>query len=128
MNDLVSGTYRYLLANYGPLLTLKHVAELMHTTPNGVRMAIVRRRQPFAVALAGAQRRLGRRIYFEARRVASVIDEEAPCGRALLADSPAAEDGVSVRQEIDGPLHGTGSRRCTELGHAGLPQTRAMAR
>jgi hypothetical protein len=128
VSDLVSGTYGYLLANYGPLLTLKHVAELMHTTPNGVRMAIVRRRQPFAVALAGAQRRLGRRIYFEARRVASVIDHEATGERALLTDSPAAEGSASVRQETSGPSGATGTRRCTELGHSCLPQTQAMAR
>lgn len=128
MNDLVSGTYRYLLANYGPLLTLKHVAELMHTTPNGVRMAIVRRRQPFAAALAGAQRRLGRRIYFEARRVASVIDHETPCGRTSPADAPTAESGVPRQRELGDPFHGTVPQRCTELGHLCSPQTQVTAR
>lgn len=126
MNDLVSGTYGYLLAHYGPLLTLKHVAELMHTTPNGVRMAIVRRRQPFAVALACAQRRLGRRIYFEARRVASLIDHEATGERTTLAHCPTAEDSP-LQREVSGPSQGTGTHCCTELGHAGLPQTGAMA-
>ena len=71
-----SGTYEYLLQQYGPLLTLKHVAELVHSTPNGVRMAISRKNQAFAVGLASAKRRLGRRVYFEARRVAEIIDQD----------------------------------------------------
>ncbi|MCI0653676.1 MAG: hypothetical protein L0Y39_04260 [Methylococcaceae bacterium] len=76
MNADHSGTYEYLLQQYGPLLTLKHVAKLMHSTPNGVRMAICRQNQPFAVGLSNARRRLGRRVYFEARRVAEVIDQD----------------------------------------------------
>lgn len=78
MNADHSGTYEYLLQQYGPLLTLKHVAELMHSTPNGVRMAISRQNQAFAVGLSNARRRLGRRVYFEARRVAEVIDQDLP--------------------------------------------------
>jgi hypothetical protein len=78
-------TYQYLLAHYGPLLTLKHVAEVMHGTPNGIRMAIARRREPFAVALCDARRKLGRRVYFEARRVAEVIDQDAASGRLVVS-------------------------------------------
>ena len=68
-------TYQYLLTHYGPLLTLKHLAEVMHSSPNGVRMAIARKRQPLAAALAFAKRQIGRRVYFEARLVADIIDE-----------------------------------------------------
>ena len=74
LNEPISATYEYLLANYGPLLTLKHLAEVMHATPNGLRMAIVRHRQPLAAALADAKRQVGRRLYFEARVVADAID------------------------------------------------------
>jgi hypothetical protein len=77
VNEPISATHRYLLAHYGPLLTLQHLAEVMHTTPNGVRMALARQRQPFAVALGRTRQRLGRRIYFEARQVAAVIDQGA---------------------------------------------------
>ena len=76
MSELNSATYQYLLSNYGPLLTLKHLAEVLHSTPNGVRMGIARRRQPFSIALSAARRRLGRRVYFEASRVAKAIDEQ----------------------------------------------------
>ncbi len=77
MNEAISGTYQYLLTHYGPLMTIKHVAEVMHASPHGLRMSIVRKREPFAAALANARRKLGRRVYFEARRVAEVIDQEA---------------------------------------------------
>lgn len=75
MNQPISATHEYLLTHYGPLLTIKHLAEVMHTSPNGVRMAIARKRQPLAVALSSARRQLGRRVYFEARLVADVIDQ-----------------------------------------------------
>jgi len=74
LNQPISGTYDYLLKHYGPLLTLKHLAEVMHSTPNGLRMAIVRHRQPLAIALAGAKHQVGRRLFFEARLVAIAID------------------------------------------------------
>lgn len=78
MSDLISPTHQYLLAHYGPLLTLSHLAEVMHSTPGGLRMAIARKHPPFALALAETQRRIGRRVYFEARRVAEIIDEAGP--------------------------------------------------
>jgi len=71
-----SATHQYLLDRYGPLLTLKHLAEVMHSTPSGLRMALARGQQPYARALAQARRRLGRRVYFEARRVAECIDPD----------------------------------------------------
>ena len=78
MEESSSPTYRYLLARYGPLLTLKHLAEVMHITPGGLRIALSRRSQPFATELLRARRRVGRRMYFEARRVAELIDQDAP--------------------------------------------------
>ena len=72
-----SGTYPYLLSQYGPLLTLKHLAEVLHSTPNGVRMTLARRRQPLSMALSRSRRRLGRRVYFDALGVAQAIDAEA---------------------------------------------------
>ena len=76
MSDSISATYQYLLTQYGPLLTLKHMAEVLHGTPNGLRMAMSRKQQPFARSLATSRRRFGRRVYFEARQVARIIDEE----------------------------------------------------
>lgn len=75
MGDSITATHRYLLSNYGPLLTLKQLAEVLHSTPSGLRMAMHRKREPFTCALAGARRRVGRRLFFEARRVAELIDQ-----------------------------------------------------
>ena len=74
MSELASVTHQYLLTQYGPLLTMRHLAEVMHTTPNGLRMAITRKRLPFAVALATARRQFGRRVYFDAHLVAELIE------------------------------------------------------
>ncbi len=89
MNEPISSTHQYLLVHYGPLLTLKHLAEVLHSTPNGVRMAITRKRQPFAVALTSAKRQFGRRVYFEASRVAEIIDTRTANGDSYPQRNPA---------------------------------------
>ena len=75
MTETCSPTHRYLLAQYGPLLTLKHLAQVLHSSPGGLRMALSRQRLPFTRALSETQRRVGRRVYFEARLVAQVLDQ-----------------------------------------------------
>ena len=91
MNDSISATHQYLLNHFGPLLTLKHLAEVLHSTPNGLRMAMSRKREPFTLALAGAQRQVGRRLFFEARKVADIIDqvqdELTKCGQPTVPES-----------------------------------------
>jgi len=96
-------TYQYLLSNYGPLLTLKHLAEVLHSTPNGVRMTIARRRQPFAVALSAARRRLGRRVYFDASRVAEAIDQANAGESAELSLLPRDADNAGDMLGSDWP-------------------------
>ena len=75
MSEPITATHQYLLKHYGPLLTLKHLAEVMHSTPSGLRMAMTRKNQPLTAALAVSRRRLGRKVYFEASRVAEIIDQ-----------------------------------------------------
>ncbi len=76
MSDSISTTHQYLLNHFGPMLTLKHLAEVLHSTPNGLRMAMSRKSEPFTLALAGVQRQVGRRLFFEARKVADIIDQD----------------------------------------------------
>jgi len=75
VSESITATHQYLLKHYGPLLTLKHLAEVMHSTPSGLRMAMTRKNQPLTAALAVSRRRLGRKVYFEASRVAEIIDQ-----------------------------------------------------
>ena len=87
MSDLITATHHYLLTHYGPMLTLKHLAEVLHSTPSGLRMAMHRKRGPFTCALAGTRRQVGRRIFFEARRVAELIDQDSEDATAGGNDS-----------------------------------------
>ena len=74
------------MMHYGPLLTLKHLAEVLHSTPGATRMVIRREQAPLAVALARAERPLGRRLYFDATRVAAVIEGEPVTSTASPID------------------------------------------
>lgn len=102
VSEPISSTYEYLLTHYGPLLTLKHLAEVMHTTPNGMRMAIARKRQPLAIALANAKRHLGRRVYFEARLVAEIIDQ----GIRTKPNASTTEKKHSTKTNVSLPTQG----------------------
>lgn len=93
-----AGTYRYLLSHYGPLLTLKHLAEVLRSTPNGVRMTLTRHRQPLSMALARSRRRLGRRVYFDALGVAQAIDVEA--NRVEKNDCPLSPATEAMHEAI----------------------------
>jgi hypothetical protein len=73
---------------------LKHPAEVLHSTPNGVRTTLVRRREPLSVALSLPRRRLGRRVYFDAPGVARTIDVDAGKGvKGNRTQSPGIADG-----------------------------------
>ncbi len=100
-NPSNSGTYPYLLSHYGPLLTLKHLAEVLHSTPNGVRMTLARQRQPLSIALSQCRRRLGRRVYFDAFGVAQAIDAEA--GGVAMDGRPLS----SVKEDADADIADT---------------------
>ncbi|MBZ0070144.1 MAG: hypothetical protein K8I04_00215 [Gammaproteobacteria bacterium] len=108
MTEPLSATHQYLLPHYGPLLTFKHLAEVMYLSPNGVRMAIARKRQPLAVALGQARRQLGRRVYFEARVVAEAIDHcrtiptEFPLDNNRLADR--ADKDLTTHEKFHGGI------------------------
>jgi hypothetical protein len=88
-NSPSASTYQYLLSRYGPLLTLKHLAEVLHSTPNGLRMTLARRREPLSLALSRSRRRLGRRVYFDAALVAKAIAEAG--GGASDGQPPSSE-------------------------------------
>jgi len=86
VKDADSSTHAYLLASYGPLLTRQNLADLMPASPNGLCVAIARQRHPRSIARARARRRVGRRIDFEARRVANAIDAEQHTSEAQLSE------------------------------------------
>ena len=104
VGDRITATHQYLLTHYGPLLTLKHLAEVFHSTPSGLRMAMYRKREPVARALAQTRRQVGRRMFFEARRVAELIDRSQGEIEAMGTDQsrrhPLARPRADERIEI----------------------------
>ena len=95
MSESISATYQYLLTHYGPLMTLKHVAEVMHSTPNGVRMSMARNGSPLQQPFK-ARRKLGRQVYFEARRVAEAIDQDATTAATPDQSNSVTEVPLSI--------------------------------
>ena len=88
MSKLISPSLGYLLSHYGPLLTLAHLAEVLHTTPGAIRMILRRERAPLAAALARAERSVGRRLTFNATLVAAIIEGHSDERSAMQADPP----------------------------------------
>lgn len=61
-----------LLNRYGPLLGIAHLAELLHRSPDGLRMALHVGGE-YADRLNAAKVRIGRRVYFRTPEVARVL-------------------------------------------------------
>ena len=107
MSDSISITYQDLLTSYGPLLTLGHLAEVMHSTPNGLRMAMRRGERPFAIALCQARRRLGRRMVFEACRIAELIEQDHDAGALTRPAARTANASASAAKRLRAKVAGT---------------------
>jgi hypothetical protein len=63
-----------LIERYGPLLTKKHLAELLHRSEKGLDYTLTHPAESaFAESLHGMKLRLGRLIYFRASDVAGLL-------------------------------------------------------
>jgi hypothetical protein len=93
VSDSVSITYQYLL-------TLEHLAAVMHSTPNGLRMAMRRGDRPFAIALCQVRRRLGRRMVLEARRISELIEQDHDAGALARPAVRTANASASAAKRL----------------------------
>lgn len=59
---------------YGPLLSLPQLAELLHRSPDGLRVAL-RTSQPYALQIQQARVKIGRRVYFRTADIASYLSQ-----------------------------------------------------
>lgn len=66
-------TEEQLIERYGPLLSLVELSELLKRSPDGLRIALSGQTE-FAEQWNTAKRKVGRRVYFRASDVASLID------------------------------------------------------
>ncbi|MBD8526219.1 DNA-binding protein [Pseudomarimonas arenosa] len=72
MNVPQASLSQSMFDRYGPLLTLVQLAQMLHRSPDGMRMAL---REPttYAERLNAAKVRIGRRIYFRTPEVAEIL-------------------------------------------------------
>lgn len=66
-------TEETLLAKFGPLLSLPHLAQLLDRSPDGLRISL-RSSTSWAADFNRARIRIGRRVYFKTADVARLID------------------------------------------------------
>ena len=61
-----------LLERYGPLLSISQLAEVLHRSPDGLRIAL-RSSQSYALEIQNARIKIGRRIYFRSTDIACYL-------------------------------------------------------
>ncbi len=65
-------TQHSLQERYGPLLSMNHLAELLHRSPNGLCFAL-RASDGYAVRINSAKVKIGRRVYFRTHEIVDLL-------------------------------------------------------
>lgn len=68
-------TEEVLVHKFGPLLTLAQVAAILDRSPDGLRITI-RANNLLGRQLCAARVKIGRRLHFKAKAIASLVDGE----------------------------------------------------
>lgn len=63
-----------LISKYGTLMTLVHLAQELHRSPDGLRISL-RSNVGWASQVNAARKKFGRRVYFDTAKIAAIIDE-----------------------------------------------------
>lgn len=61
-----------LQERYGPLLNLVHLADILHRSPDGLRIAL-RAPSRYAARINATRLKIGRRIYFRTSDIAEIL-------------------------------------------------------
>lgn len=69
----VATTRQILVQRYGTLMTLAHLAQELHRSPDGLRISL-RSNAGWAAQVNSARKKLGRRVYFDTVRIAALLD------------------------------------------------------
>lgn len=62
-----------LISKYGTLMTLVHLAQELHRSPDGLRISL-RTNAGWAIQVNAARKKFGRRVYFDTVKIAAIID------------------------------------------------------
>jgi len=68
-------TQELLLKEYGPLMTLHHLAKVLDRAPQGLRVSLTNN-SDISRAINDAKKKIGRRIYFKTEKIAQIIDND----------------------------------------------------
>lgn len=63
-----------LTGKYGTLMTLVHLAQELHRSPDGLRISL-RTNVGWAGQVNAARKKIGRRVYFDTTKIAAIIEE-----------------------------------------------------
>ncbi|WP_348271693.1 hypothetical protein [Bordetella genomosp. 12] len=86
---------------YGPLLSLQQLAELLHRSADGLRVAL-RTSQPYALRICEARVKIGRRVYFRTTDIATYLcHAEAP--QAASGALTPRQAGKTMRTGLEAP-------------------------
>lgn len=85
------------LKQYGPLMTLLELAEVLDRSPEGLRISL-RNSDPFSNAVNDSRKKLGRRVYFATSKIAIVLGLESPEASAA-ADAERSSDEANRQRK-----------------------------
>lgn len=63
-----------LVSKYGTLMTLVHLAQELHRSPDGLRISL-RSNAGWASQVNAARKKFGRRVYFDTAKISAIIDD-----------------------------------------------------
>lgn len=73
--DTTDATKQYMLAKFGPVMTLDDLAAVLDRSVGGIRLGL-RTDAPWAQQLRQARRKVGKRVYFVTAGVAAFLSDE----------------------------------------------------
>ena len=70
----MSATYKVLVEKWGVLLDYHALSNVMHRSPDGLRLSLAQNRSDWARQVNSAKVKIGRRVLFRTAQIADLID------------------------------------------------------
>ena len=79
MNHITQHMTDFLTDKYGPVLSINQLAEVLDRSPDGLRVTLQRDCEA-SRELISAKSKIGRRVYFNAVRIAEIMTDKTTAG------------------------------------------------
>ncbi|QOZ85216.1 hypothetical protein DXT74_20245 [Chromobacterium sp. Rain0013] len=76
----MNSTFEILKEQYGVVMTLEQVAATLSRKPEGLRMALLKPKEAWAREMNDRKVYIGRRMYFQTKDVAALLDGDLAIG------------------------------------------------